>query len=141
VDVRRTATYQGAPAVLTSEDGETSASRIVLQLATESRTLRQLTATTNARMVLSEGRMVEAASVLYDAIKDLYTLEGKPLRLFARNNDGRCTIYEGWFATYSPALGAPELPPAMNPNNAPSNTGQPCPSGVPPAKPAAPPKK
>jgi lipopolysaccharide export system protein LptA len=138
VDARRTATYQGAPAVLSGADGETRANRIVLQLANESRTLTNLTATTNARMLLAEGRMVEAASVLYDAIKDLYTLEGRPLRLFARSSDGRCTIYEGSFATYSPAQGAPEFPLAMNPTTAPSKTGQPCPAAVPPVRPAAP---
>jgi hypothetical protein len=141
VDGRRTATYQGKPAVLTSENGETSANRIVLQLASESRTLRQLTATNGTRMILNEGRLVEAASVLYDAAKDLYTLEGKPLRLFARNSDGRCMIYEGSYATYSPALGAPDFPPAMNPNTTPSQSGQPCPKDVPPLKPAAPAKK
>lgn len=141
VDARRTATYQGAPAVLTSEDGNTSAQRIVLQLASDSRTLRQLTATTSARMILTEGRLVEAAAVLYDAVKDLYTLEGKPLRLFARNTDGRCMVYEGSYATYNPALGAPDFPPAMNPNTTPSQSGQPCPKEMPPPRPAAPAKK
>jgi lipopolysaccharide export system protein LptA len=141
VDATRTATYVGDPAVLTSADGETRAKKLVLELAAESKSLRQMTGTTNVRMTLVEGRLAESESLLYDAVKDVYILQGKPLSLFTRDSDGRCTVQTASYTKFDGAVGAPESPGPQNPDGTASNSGQACPPGMPPARPAAPAKK
>jgi lipopolysaccharide export system protein LptA len=142
VDAKRTATYQGRPARLSSADGVTRGNRIVLELAAESRTLKQLAATTSVRMVLTEGRIAEAETLLYEAVKDVYSLQGKPVRLFKRETDGKCSIQEGQSTTFEGAIGSPQFNESANAvGGAPSNSGLQCPSDMPQLKPAAPAKK
>jgi lipopolysaccharide export system protein LptA len=133
-DATRTATYTGAPAVLTDANGETRANTLVLTLAAASRTLETLHGIASVTMIRNEGRQATADDLLYEAAKDVYILQGKPLTLFTRDTDGSCSVQTGRYARHDGAAGAPTLPVEQNPGGVPAVTHQPCPPGMPPAR-------
>ena len=140
MEATRTATYTGKPAVLTQKDGETRAQVLGVILAKESRTLDRLTGKSSVRMITPEGWLAEGEDLLYEAPQDVYILQGTPLKLTTRDAD-KCTIQTGNYMRYDGAVNAAEFPRAENPGGAPSESGRPCPPGMPPARPASPAKK
>jgi lipopolysaccharide export system protein LptA len=131
IDAARTATYVGAPATLTSTDGETTAGRIVLTLAEAQRAIERLDATASppvasVHSVLQQGREATGVTLVYVAATDLYTLTGAPLTLQTRDADGTCTLATGNLARFTGEVGAPEFPIADNPGNSVTKAKQPC---------------
>ncbi len=110
-DKARTATYGGAPVVLTAPDGVTRAQTVVMTMSAQGRALDQLDARTNVHSTLTEGREARADSLLYEAGSGRYTLRGQPLVLKGPGEVvGTCSQAWGRAAYFTSGGGAPVFP-------------------------------
>jgi lipopolysaccharide export system protein LptA len=125
-DEVRTAVFEGAPAVLTSADGQTTAARITLLLEPDARQLRQLDANGKVHATLSDGREAYGDTLRYDARADRYVLVGHSLALLTKDDAGTCSVATGTTARFSGDLGAPSFLDAENPAGSFTRPKQPC---------------
>lgn len=135
VEAERTASYTGNPAVLTGDDGQTSAKKLVMTLAKDSREMQRLFAEGDVYSTFSAGREARGATLLYEAASDTYTLQGGPptpwpLTLLTRESDGTCSRQDGNFVRFAGETGAPDFPRDRNPGGAPLTTKLVCPPGL-----------
>jgi lipopolysaccharide export system protein LptA len=118
-DKERTASYRGLPAtpvVMTGADGVTSAARMVLTLARESRALDRLDAEGEVYLKLTQGQEALADTLVYVAAGEQYTLRGQPVVFRAPGEKaGACSLWKGRVGYWKPAARAPEFPSAENP--------------------------
>jgi lipopolysaccharide export system protein LptA len=95
VEQQRTATYGGAPVVLTRPDGTIRSKSLVVTLARDERRLERLVATEAMTAALEKGREAKGGQLTYDAVADRYTVRGAPVLLRTRAQDGSCTLSRG----------------------------------------------
>jgi hypothetical protein len=120
-DDARTATYTGAPVVMTSTDGTTSAQRMVLKLAAEERSLERLDATGDVHSKLASGRDAISDVLIYESALDRYTLRGAngvPIVLREQaDKPGSCSIVKAAVGYFTHSDQAPTFPRAENPGS------------------------
>ena len=114
----RTASYAGAPVVLTAPDGVTRARTMVMTLAAGSQTLERLDARTEVHSTLPLGREARADSLLYEAAIGRYTLRGLPGRPLVLRSEGdtpgSCSESRGLMVYFTIGGGPPVFPPEEN---------------------------
>ena len=87
-DAKRTATYRGQPAMMTSGDGLTEGQVLTLILGEATRTLERMTVETNVYAKMSGGYEADGDTLVYRAGTDVYVITGRPARVKSPNSSG-----------------------------------------------------
>lgn len=111
----RTVRYTGSPVTLTGPDGVTKAESMVMTLASASRTLERLDASTNVHSLLADGDEALADSLVYETALDRYTLRGQPVLIrTVDRQSGECSQARARVGYFTVGQ-RPEFPDPENP--------------------------